>query len=269
MHAPVEPSISRAAFSCPHCGAYTTQYWHEIRVSELGREYPTPSLIGERDLHHFSSHAEMPEDMRQEMITWAKKHMSGIVFFEDSKQLILTEKAQNLHLSKCHHCSKITIWVRDRMVHPISKAAIQPNPDLPDEIKHDFEEAREIVNASPRGAAALLRLCLQKLCTHILGSESTDINRDIGLLVQRGLNPTIQQALDVVRVIGNESVHPGELNLKDDRDTALALFGLINAAANQLITHPKEVSALYSTLPPAKLQGIDARDKTSKQQPTS
>jgi len=34
----------------------------------------------------------------------------------------------------------------------------------------------------------------------------------------------ILQSLDIVRVIGNESVHPGVIDLKDDRHTALRLF---------------------------------------------
>ena len=107
---------------------------------------------------------------------------------------------------------------------PGIKSGVLPNRDLPDDILRDFEEAREIANSSPRGAAALLRLCVQKLCTH-LAEKGKNINDDIASLVRKGLNPKIQQSLDIVRVIGNEAVHPGELDLKDDRETALLLFG--------------------------------------------
>ena len=128
----------------------------------------------------------------------------------------------------------------------------------------DFEEAREIANSSPRGAAALLRLCVQKLCTH-LGEKGKNINDDIASLVRKGLNPKIQQSLDIVRVIGNEAVHPGELDLKDDRETALLLFEIVNSIADQMISHPKTVRDMYARLPEDKRKDIEARDgKTSQ-----
>ncbi len=101
-----------------------------------------------------------------------------------------------------------------------------PNPDLPDHIIRDYEEARGILRDSPRGAAALLRLCVQKLCMH-LGEKGKNIDDDIASLVSKGLNPLVQKSLDIVRVIGNEAVHPGVIDLNDDRDTASQLLILI------------------------------------------
>lgn len=43
-----------------------------------------------------------------------------------------------------------------------------------------------------------------------------------------GLPPKVKEVLYSVRVIGNESVHPGTLDFKDDRDTANKLFRLVN-----------------------------------------
>ena len=72
---------------------------------------------------------------------------------------------------------------------------------------------------------ALLRLALQKLCKE-LGEGGKDINSDIANLVKKGLRPSIQKALDIVRVTGNESIHPGVLDMKDNRDVALKLLSL-------------------------------------------
>ena len=97
------------------------------------------------------------------------------------------------------------------------------NEDLPSDIRRDYDEAALIVSDSPRGAAALLRLAIQKLCVH-LGESGKNINTDIAALVKKGLSEMIQQALDTVRVVGNVSVHPGRLDMRDNIDTAQQLF---------------------------------------------
>ena len=71
----------------------------------------------------------------------------------------------------------------------------------------------------------------------------------------------VQHALDAVRVIGNEAVHPGTLDLKDDRDTAMRLFGLMNIIAEQMISNPKHIKELYDKLPESKRTAIEKRDK--------
>ena len=112
------------------------------------------------------------------------------------------------------------------MVFPESSIAPLPNEDLPPDCMKDYSEARAIVEKSPRGSAALLRLSVQKLAVH-LGGDGKNINDDIAHLVKNGLPVRVQQALDVVRVVGNNAVHPGEMNIDDQPKTALALFSLI------------------------------------------
>ena len=56
---------------------------------------------------------------------------------------------------------QISIWLTDKMVYPTSGTVDHANSDLPDDIQALYNEARDIVNRSPRGAAALLRLGLQ------------------------------------------------------------------------------------------------------------
>ena len=60
------------------------------------------------------------------------------------------------------------------------------------------------------------------------------------------------QALDTVRVIGNDAVHPGQIDLRDDRDTAIQLFELVNFIADQTITRKNRVASMYAKLPQAK-----------------
>ena len=168
---------------------------------------------------------------------------------------------EEFSISMCAHCNTPSLWHGHAMVYPISSSAPLPNPDLPDDIKSDYEEARVIFPNSPRGSAALLRLAIQKLCKH-LGEPGKNIDTDVAALVKKGLPQTLQQAMDTLRVVGNESVHPGKLDVRDDPVLAAGLFRLVNIIAEKLISEPKEIAQLYSTLPTSKLDGIARRDGT-------
>lgn len=164
-------------------------------------------------------------------------------------------------MSLCAHCSETAVWYQTRLVFPTNSIAPRPSTDMPQDVAADFNEAREVLAQSPRSSAALLRLAIQKLCKH-LGQPGENINRDIGALVKAGLPPQIQQALDIVRVIGNNAVHPGEIDLHDDQETALTLFRLVNLIVEDRITRPRVIDEMYNNLPAGALQGIAQRDKT-------
>jgi uncharacterized protein YuzE len=165
----------------------------------------------------------------------------------------------NLHFSRCLSCNDVSLWRHDTVVFPLTRYSIEPNEDMDADIRIDFDEARAILDISPRGAAALLRLCIQKLCKQ-LGKRGKNLNEDIGSLVKDGLDPDVQRALDVVRVVGNDAVHPGEMDLKDDRETAAKLFELVNYIADDRITRPRKIAALYSSIPPGAVAAIEKRD---------
>lgn len=165
----------------------------------------------------------------------------------------------DLEIAFCNKCEQYSLWHSKKMIFPESSGISLPNTDLNEEIKDDYNEARSILNKSPRGACALLRLALQKLCKQ-LGEKGKNINNDVASLVKKGLPSQIQQSLDIVRVIGNESVHPGELDLKDDVETATKLFSLIDIIAEIMITQPNKIEDTYRKLPEEKLNQIEDRD---------
>jgi hypothetical protein len=168
-------------------------------------------------------------------------------------------QTSGLQISICTNCHNSALWMKEAMVYPALSTAPLPNPDLPSDIATDYREARDILQRSPRGAAALLRLAIQKLCKQV-GESGENLNHDIGELVKKGLRTHVQQALDVVRVIGNNAVHPGQIDLNDDSAIAVALFGLVNLIVQQMITDPKEAEALYNTLPATQRAAIEKRD---------
>jgi len=260
MNKTVPPSITATAFSCPHCGAFTTQFWYCLFAQELTGDQKTPFI----PKPSMKAKVRVSEKGGKELFEWIDKMVEGFVFFQKEEQgQYLYLKGDNLYLSKCYNCKKIAVWVNERLVFPESTNTTPPNSDLPDKIIRDYEEARSIVDFSPRAAAALLRLGIQKLCAH-LGESGRDLNNDIKNLVTKGLDPVVQQSLDIVRVIGNESVHPGTIDLNDDRETALRLFDLVNAIADQMISHPKKVREMYGKLPEEKRKAIEVRDAEAK-----
>lgn len=217
----VEPQFNKTAFNCPHCNAYATQHWYN---------YVTAQILKSKSIS-------------------SPNHIDG------------------LYICKCVRCEEISIWKSESifkevisMIYPLLSTAPLPANDMPEECKQDYNEARNIFALSPKASTALLRLCLQKLCVH-LGQEGKHINTDIGNLVKAGLPAKIQKALDVVRVVGNNAVHPGKINIDDNTDIAFRLFKLINLIVESMITQPNEIDELYQVLPQNALEDILKRDK--------
>ena len=165
-----------------------------------------------------------------------------------------------IRYSKCEHCGEICLWHFDQMVYPNRGNAPVPNLDMSEDVKKDYEEAASICTQSPRGATALLRLAIQKLCAD-LGGKGKNINDDIKELVAKGLPDKVQKALDVVRVIGNNAVHPGQIDI-DDPEVAGQLFVLINVIVEYMISMPKKIDGVYSELPETTKDAIAKRDGT-------
>jgi hypothetical protein len=216
------PSLGKGEFHCPHCNVYAKQFYGHIVATS---NYQGPSIIGQ----HSTFNSTLP------------------------KEWIVT---------RCQHCNGIAVWHGSNMLYPKKITPAPANIDLTDEIKSDYLEAAHILGDSPRAAAALLRLSLQKLCIQ-LGEKGENINTDIKSLVKNGLNPLVQKSLDALRITGNNAVHPGEINLSEEPERVLKLFDLINFIANKMITEPKEIESFYDELPSGALEAIEKRDKSA------
>jgi hypothetical protein len=206
----VAPSFEADAFNCPHCGAYSHQYWITLEI----------------DIHNNT-------------------------YYTDT----------NFTRSECKRCKDYLFWHNENIIVPDVSGAPIPNKDMPELVKDAYEEARSISSKSPRGAAALLRLGVQLLCIE-LGYKGKNINTDIGKMVEDGLPNRIQKALDAVRVIGNQAVHPGVINFEDKPETSAQLFNLLNFIVEKMITEPNSIDNFFDTeLPQAAKEGIENRDR--------
>ena len=162
-----------------------------------------------------------------------------------------------VEVSTCVHCRKSTFWLEEKIIYPPMRTAPPANNDLPDNVKAVYEEAPTISNQSPRAACALLRLAIELLLKEL--DETGSINDGIKNLVKKGLDARVQQALDVVRVTGNNAVHPGKI-VFDDTANVHTLFQLINIIADVLITQPKQIQATFDNLPEGARKAIKKRD---------
>lgn len=167
----------------------------------------------------------------------------------------------DIFFSNCGTCQKVAVWILGEMVFPTSGEILAHN-DLPANVKSTFDEASKVLRYSPRASAALSRLALQELCL-ALDCKSTNLNEQIGELVEKGLTAGIQRMLDGIRVIGNNAVHPLEIDLKDDRPTAEFLLQCINRICQRMITEVKEADALYEMLPEGAKNAIEKRDQVA------
>ncbi len=252
--------MRETAFNCPHCGALAKQFWHTLRADLKAEKSPIPEIVYSIDDDDWSVNNIKDAAVREQITDFTNKMASGLPFFElGSGGAYNFYHVHNVHVSHCFNCKDIALWIYDRLIYPQKGEAPPANPDLPEDIRRDYEEASTILDLSPRGAAALIRLCIQKLCKH-LGQPGKNINDDIGALVAEGLNPRVQKALDAVRVIGNQAVHPGSMDLRDDRATAESLFRLLNLIVEKMISEPKHVDQVYASLPKSILLQIEKRD---------
>lgn len=181
--------------------------------------------------------------------------------------------------AECSHCKESSLWrieetkknaagyaipSRGMMIFPDTGIAPLADPDMPEDVKRDYEEAAKISSKSPRGAAALLRLGLQKLCKH-LGKNGKNINDDIRALAAESiLPPMVIKVADTVRITGNNAVHPGEMSEEDFDHVASKLFDLLNFIVKKTITEPKELEALYIKVPEKTRVSAEEQDARNK-----
>lgn len=168
-------------------------------------------------------------------------------------------RSSPINYCQCGHCSEISYWYDGCMVIPAEAPVAPAHPDMPVSIQSEYDEARSIFARSPRAAVALLRLAVQKLMPE-LGEKGDNINADIKSLVAKGLPVQVQQAFDFCRVVGNNAVHPGEINLNDTPEMGQHLFNMINFIVEDRITRPKQIADLYAQLPESARAAVEKRD---------
>lgn len=183
----------------------------------------------------------------------------GQFFLRSPLDSVEADYIDELGIAECEACHNLQIWLNGELIYPQESIIAPANEDMPSEVKKLYDEASSIFDKSPRASAALLRLAVQQLCKE-LGEKGKSINDDIAALVEKGLSRKIQKALDSIRVIGNNAVHPSSIELNDNKEIACSLFRILNLIVDAMITSDKEIDVLYDGLPKGALEAIAKRD---------
>jgi hypothetical protein len=135
-------------------------------------------------------------------------------------------KMANLHVSNCHSCNGFALWVGGRLVFPTS---LDRTPEL---VEEDIEEAAAILDKSPRGATALMRVCIQKLVP-MLRDNDKELDDYISSLVRKGLEVEMQQSVEVLQILRKDSAQLNPLESQADRETALRFLDSLKVVLEQ------------------------------------
>lgn len=173
------------------------------------------------------------------------------IYFEDDPKYIIDgnkRKENKISVARCIKCGGKIVWTTSGYVYPdfIPEPA---NEEMPVTVKHLYNEAGLVFRKSPRAACALLRLAVDLLCRE-LGEKGKTIDDNIGVLAQKGLDMDIIKSMDVLRIVGNNAVHPGMIDLNIDNEyVAMQLMHLLNIIVQRLIADKAFVNTMFSKLP--------------------
>lgn len=166
---------------------------------------------------------------------------------------------ETMRVSKCQRCFKSTLWSGDGIIYPWKIVVPQPNETIPKELREIYLEAGRVLDYSIRASGALIRLSLELLLRYI-NQNKESLDKNIGLLVSRGIPEKVQKALDFLRIKGNYSVHPESINMEEKREDVLFMFQLFNLVYEELINRYSKIDQLYENLPDEKKEHIRTRD---------
>ena len=240
----VSPAIDQLAFNCPHCDALARQFWFSVHADPLKSD--EKPVVATAETVKTLTFGDIEEAERERKLTWAEQMASGRPFLEVHREF-RNRDVQNVSISYCFNCNQMCLWVYDQLVWP--KRAGDPEPKLhaPPNVRRECEKAAQTLEASPRGAAALLRLTIEKLCKE-LGVSGESVKDDIAFFVREDVDARVQKVLDAARIIESNAVPPGQIGFADDRATAETLSGLVNLICEKMIMEPRHLQAVYTKL---------------------
>lgn len=172
----------------------------------------------------------------------------------------LKDLSDDAYVVRCGACVRGSIWIQApdskkgknrtfNLVYPLVSVVDEPNPDMPEDVKVEYREASLVVVHSPKAAAALMRLALEKLLRSFEKSSCSLSSVIQKLERSQRISKKSAQLADILRITGNNAVHPGVMTLEDIEEVCTGLFVLLNRLVEELISIPKRDQELIKKLP--------------------
>ena len=252
------PKYGYSSFDCSHCLVRSQHIWFSVCVSQISHfglvhemeKFNEDKRMYKDDVEGFyddSEYFESEEKIFEEHLNFNHLHLSKNQIEPEEVKKMDFLSMKNFKISECTNCRRLSLWKFDELIYP-KFGKIPKHPDMPTKVGKIFDEANKIFNDSPRGASALLRLALEMLLTHLkIKGQSIDLK--IKNLANNGIDPKLQKALNIVRVTGNEAVHPGQIDFDDNQEVARTLFEIVNLIVDEMITRPKNIDNAFENLP--------------------
>lgn len=123
------------------------------------------------------------------------------------------ESSFEIHTFECQNskCRRVSVTAINRttrkQIDIVPRVVIRQYPEyIPEQIRNDYMEANQIMEASPKAAATLLRRCLQGIIHDFWNIHEKNLNAELSRL--KGQIPLKQwEAIDSLRKIGNIGAH--------------------------------------------------------------
>ena len=118
---------------------------------------------------------------------------------------------------------------------------------MPQNIKDLYIEASSVFELSPRSSLAIIRLALDLLCIE-LGADNKDslYNKVEWLYNENVINSEIKELAHGVRGLGNDAVHPRNIDDQIDKNDAELVFELLNIIVEEKITKANRKNELVN-----------------------
>ena len=142
------------------------------------------------------------------------------------------------------------------MIYPIDSNVSKPNGDMPDNVKSVYYEAKSVLNISPKSACALLRLALEMLLNELDIGGRTLNDKINNYCNDFDSNNRLIKAFHLLRIVGNEAVHPGVIDINDNEDIARAMFEILNEIVDETITKKDKMDAIFEYITKEKTNSI-------------